>query len=64
MDPQCTDPSVCRKCGRPLAACECCIVCGQPECDCREELNGDNSDPFPEGSLTGMLEDLEHEEQP
>ena len=43
-----------------------CPLCDLPpdECGCFEPLNGDTSEPIPEGSLAEMLEELEHEEQP
>lgn len=44
-----TETSVCQLCGWPLAACECCFICGLPECECKEVLSGDTSDPLPKG---------------
>jgi hypothetical protein len=43
-----------------------CAMCGWPPqaCRCVEELNGDTSEPIPDGSLAEMLEDLEYEEEP
>jgi hypothetical protein len=42
--PQTTDPSVCGKCGWPLASCDCCGMCGEAECDCATQLSGDTSE--------------------
>jgi hypothetical protein len=60
---------ICPKCGWPLQSCECCGLCGEPNCDCQEALNGDTSEPLGDGSLLSdetiaMLDDIEHEEYP
>lgn len=48
MTNQSVDPVVdtCTKCGWPSQSCDCCGLCGEPECDCAKELNGDQSEPL------------------
>jgi hypothetical protein len=41
-----TEQGVCPKCRWPLQSCDCCGMCGEPSCNCAEELNGDQSEPL------------------
>lgn len=59
MTNQCVDPVVdtCTKCGWPSQSCDCCGLCGEPECDCALELNGDQSEPL--GPMPDDIDDYD-----